>query len=466
MLNRHREVQQATIEWFHNHQRRDLPWRKYPSLTSSVGGVATGGVASWAPDPYYVWVSEVMSQQTQMDTVIPYFKKWVHLFPTVAALAEASEESVKAAWAGMGYYRRALLLKKGAEYVTHRFGGNLPGTAAQLREIPGIGPYTAAAVASICFGENVVSVDGNVVRVLSRLRCERDFDPKVAKNIKAVMQWGQEIMEDAPSEEPGAFNQGLMEIGARVCKPAGRPVCGECPLQRFCRAYAARERGEIDAIEGVIPLRASTVKKKKQTVLCVVHEFCHVENGETPLSRRFVVFQRPENGLLGGMLEFPSAICGTSCDAAPKEKEEKEQKENNADDDDEKTIVKLKEQLSAGHKAVASVGSIRHIFSHIDMGVLVYHAAWCGTTPHHGGDTTGLKVEKDKSSWAVEQEVCGLLAERLGVASSRIFVKTEEEIKGSAASRLLLKIFQTLPLPVGERAVTVTPVRKRLRGKM
>ncbi|KAH9600301.1 Helix-hairpin-helix motif [Trypanosoma melophagium] len=466
MNNSHQEIQKAIIEWFNKHQRQDLPWRQ-PFL-SKVDATTTIRGSVWVPDPYHVWVSEVMSQQTQMDTVIRYFKQWIDIFPNVAALAEASEESVKAVWSGMGYYRRAVYLKKGAEYVLRQFGGNLPSTASQLMKVPGIGPYTAAAIASICFGEKVISVDGNVVRVLSRLRCARDFDPKVAKNIKTVMQWGQELMNDGPCNNPGALNQGLMEVGARVCKPSGRPLCEECPLQSLCKAYAAKERGELEVIEGIVPLRAVSVRKKKEKVICVVHEFILDKNEDIQIPRHFIVVQRPNDGLLGGMLEFPSITCVSSSENDIK-------KEMNSGDDDDgdsfnnsenvfndKKIMKLLERLSAGHSEVIPVGSVRHIFSHIDMEVIVYHALWRETTEEAKKNIGGVKMEETNNS-GLKRLVCVSLAKELGVVPSRIYVKTEEEIKSSAASRLLLKILHKLPLNTDQRNLKVVGVKKRQR---
>ncbi|ORC87058.1 A/G-specific adenine glycosylase [Trypanosoma theileri] len=462
MNNSHREIQKAIIEWFEKHQRQDLPWRQ-PFL-SKVGSTTTVGVPVWVPDPYHVWVSEVMSQQTQMDTVIRYFKRWIDIFPNVATLAEANEESVKAVWSGMGYYRRAMYLKKGAEYVLKQFGGNLPCTASQLMKVPGIGPYTAAAIASICFGEEVISVDGNVVRVLSRLRCERDFDPKVPKNIKTVIQWGQELMNDGPCNNPGALNQGLMEIGARVCKPSGRPLCEQCPVQQFCKAYAAKERGELEVIEGIIPLRALSVKKKKEKVICVVHEFLD-KNKDIPSLRHFIVVQRPNDGLLGGMLEFPSITYSSSFENDTKKEVENtngDSYNNNGDDYNDKKIIKLREKLSAGHSAIIPIGSVRHIFSHIDMEVMIYHALWSESKEEDEKIIRGAKKE-ETSSFRMEQLVCASLAKELGIVPSRICVKTEEEIIGSAASRLLLKILYKLPLNTNQGNSKVMTVKKRPR---
>ncbi|EKF38388.1 endonuclease III, putative [Trypanosoma cruzi marinkellei] len=424
----YRALQKATIEWFHINQRRDLPWQQ--SFPPNDGLGTTIGANDCLRNPYHVWVCEVMSQQTQMGTVISYFERWVSNFPTVAVLAEASEESVKTAWSGLGYYRRALYLKKGAEYVMKHFNGKLPVTAAELQQIPGIGPYTAAAISSICFGEKIASVDGNVVRVITRLRCEREVDPKGAKTIKAVKKWAQELMDEGPCENPGALNEGLMKIGSSVCKPSGRPLCEECPLQRFCKSYAAKSRGDIEAIEGVIPLRSVAPKKKKEIVISVIHEFCYGCVNECMMERRFVVIQRPDEGLLGGMLEFPSITYGSSYDTIPIE---------------EKAVLNLLKKLDAENGAVKYLGSVRHIFSHIDMEVLIYCALWKSPKNYPGKDELDLKL-KVTDSYINEEAVCASLVKGLAVSPSRIFVKTEEEIRNSSATRLLLKILQKLLL--------------------
>ncbi|RNF16300.1 putative endonuclease III [Trypanosoma conorhini] len=444
----YRAVQKSTIEWFYLHHKRDLPWRQ--SFPPADELERNTGATARLRNPYHVWVCEVMSQQTQIGTIISYFERWISLFPTVAALAEATEDSVKAAWAGLGYYRRALYLKRGAEYVMRHFGGKLPAKAVELQQIPGIGPYTAAAVSSICFGENIAAVDGNVVRVITRLRCERDVDPKATKTMRAVTQWTQELMNEGPCEDPGAFNEGLMEIGSGVCKPSGRPLCEECPLQQFCKSYAAKAGGEMETIEGIVPLRSVAPKKKKQIVVSVIHEFRYGDIKEGMMLRRFVVVQRPEEGLLGGMLEFPSITYSLSHEIVSVEEE---------------VVLNMRERLAAKHGAVRYVGNVRHIFSHIDMEVLIYYALWKSPKPYRGKDNGGAKAE-ETGCCIKEEAVRASLAEELSVAPSRIFVKTMEEIRSSSASRLLLKVLQRLLAADqdGDNAGSLS-TRKRVRRK-
>ena len=186
--------------------RRNLPWRG-------------------EPDPYRVWISEVMLQQTRVAAVISYYQRFLQRFPDVRSLAAARPEAVLAAWSGLGYYRRARALHDAAKVIVKDYGGELPRTAVQLRQLPGFGPYTAAAVASIAFAEPVAVVDGNVERVLSRLLAWR------APNRRAAWERAQWLLA---ADRPGDFNQAMMELGATVCLPA-EAHCARCPLFRWCR---------------------------------------------------------------------------------------------------------------------------------------------------------------------------------------------------------------------------------------
>ena len=196
---------QKIERWFARSQR-PLPWRR-------------------AYDPYEVWVAEVMAQQTRMEVVVPYFARFLERFPTLAALAKASDDDVTAAWSGLGYYRRARMLRDGARAVCSRFGGAIPRDVEALVEIPGIGRYTAGAIASIAFDERAPIVDGNVARVLARLFADES------------QPWERATELVRAAKSPRDLNQGLMEIGALVCKP-GKPLCHACPLRGDCAAFA------------------------------------------------------------------------------------------------------------------------------------------------------------------------------------------------------------------------------------
>lgn len=204
------------LSWYAAHQR-ELPWRQNQ-------------------DPYAVWVSEVMLQQTQVSTVEPYFRRWIRLFPTVDALAEADEAAVLHAWQGLGYYSRARSLLRGAKEVMRVHDGQLPRSAAGLRELPGIGPYTAGAIASIAYEQDEPIVDGNVIRVLSR-RFALSGDPQKAPLKNKLWELSRALI---PKGQARNFNQSLMELGALVCTPK-KPRCIDCPLRTECRALASDE---------------------------------------------------------------------------------------------------------------------------------------------------------------------------------------------------------------------------------
>uniref|UniRef100_A0A7V4XR90 Adenine DNA glycosylase n=1 Tax=Acidobacterium capsulatum TaxID=33075 RepID=A0A7V4XR90_9BACT len=206
--------------WY-RHNARDLPWRR-------------------TRDPYAIWVSEIMLQQTRVAAVIEYYQRFMEQFPTIEALASAPEESVLALWSGLGYYRRARMMHHAAQIVEAEHGGKMPSTAAQLRKLPGIGDYTSAAVASISFGEPVPVIDGNVERVLLRLRGEPAVkghpDAPGLSDLKAA---AQALLDP---DAPGDFNQAMMELGATVCLPRA-PLCAECPVRAYCRTQGEHETG-------------------------------------------------------------------------------------------------------------------------------------------------------------------------------------------------------------------------------
>ncbi len=255
-------LRRALLRWFAA-SRRDLPWRR-------------------GRTPYRVWLAEVMLQQTQVATATPYFERFVARFPDVQALAEAELSEVLTLWKGLGYYSRARNLHRAARQIAER---GMPSTAAGLRELPGFGRYTAAAVASLAFGKAVALVDGNVARVLSRLRgiAEPPGDPGREARL---WQEAEALLDPA---RPGAFNEALMELGALVCTPA-QPRCLEgCPWSRWCEA---RRRG----LQASIPPPRPRPTMKKLALACAVVR-----------SRgRLLLARRPERGLFGGLWELPS----------------------------------------------------------------------------------------------------------------------------------------------------------------
>ncbi len=260
------------LAWYDRHHR-DLPWRISPSA-------AKRGVK---PDPYYIWMSEVMLQQTTVAAVKAYFAKFIARWPTVNDLAEAQNEDVMAAWAGLGYYARARNLKKCAEAVAFEHGGIFPDTEEGLRALPGIGDYTSAAVAAIAFNRPAAVMDGNVERVISRLYAIEAPLPGSKPQMKA------KVGELTPVDRPGDFAQAMMDLGATICTPK-RPTCALCPFNDVCLALASDEPERF-------PIKAA--KKAKPVRLGAA--FIAVDRDGQLLLRK-----RVESGLLGGMTEVPT----------------------------------------------------------------------------------------------------------------------------------------------------------------
>jgi A/G-specific adenine glycosylase len=257
---------QGELLSFYRERGRDLPWRR-------------------TADPYAIWVSEVMLQQTQVQTVLPRFAQFLRRFPDVYALANAGERAVCEAWAGLGYYRRGRNLHRAAVVIAKRFGGQVPRSEAALKGLPGIGEYTAAAIASIAFGARAAAVDGNVVRVLTRVFAlpGRADEPGLVRAVRTKAQ----VLVDC--KRPGEVNQALMDIGATLCRPEA-PACPACPLRHWCGA--CRE-GTPVAYPG---------KKAKATRKILRIAFAWVERGPALL-----LAQRPLDGLWAGLWELPSA---------------------------------------------------------------------------------------------------------------------------------------------------------------
>ena len=260
------------LPWYDTH-RRDLPWRDEVS-------------------PYRTWVSEIMLQQTRVASVIPYFQRFMTAFPTVDALAQADTAQLMKLWEGLGYYSRARNLQRAAQIVAQQ--GRFPDTYEEVMALPGIGDYTAGAILSIAFGQAVPAVDGNVLRVMSRITGSEDniLDARTRSRFRALMA---EVM---PHDRPGEFNQALMDLGAAVCLPNGEPLCSTCPAREFCTAYAQNRQREL-------PVRISKTKRRteEKTVFLLLRE------GEAALR------QRPESGLLAGLWEYPH-VDGTLDEAA------------------------------------------------------------------------------------------------------------------------------------------------------
>ena len=308
-----RETIAAMLAWY-DRERRDLPWRP---------------AGKRKPDPYGVWLSEIMLQQTTVKAVIPYYQRFLARWPTVEALAEAPLDDVLAVWAGLGYYSRARNLHKCARAVTERHGGRFPATEAELLELPGIGPYTAAAIAAIAFGASTMPVDGNIERVMARLFAVRQQLPAAKVQLRRLAQ------TFACGVRSGDCAQALMDLGATVCTPK-RPSCLMCPIAGDCAAHA-------QGIEVLLPVRGAKSERPSRVGLAYL---ILREDGCVLLRRR------AEAGLLGGMLEVPST-------------------------DWNEVLPPLQEALRAAPVQGdwwAVPGTVVHVFTHFRLEMLVYRA--------------------------------------------------------------------------------------------
>lgn len=304
-------VSAALLAWYDRH-RRDLPWRARPGMR---------------PDPYAVWLSEIMLQQTTVAAVKAYFTAFLARWPTVEALAAAPVEAVMQQWAGLGYYSRARNLHACAQAVVRDHGGRFPADEAGLRHLPGVGPYTAGAIAAIAFDAPVAAVDGNVERVVARLNALEMPLPKAKPLIKETTQ------ALVPADRPGDFAQALMDLGATLCTPR-RPACGLCPLRTFCQAAAS-------AAPERFPLKAPKPERpERQGAVFVVRR-----------SDALLLRTRPPRGLLGGMAEFPGSEWREGLDVA-------------------KALHAA--PISADYRKLAA--SVRHVFTHFALTLAVFRA--------------------------------------------------------------------------------------------
>ncbi|MCY0094191.1 A/G-specific adenine glycosylase [Hoeflea ulvae] len=314
------------LAWYDRHARA-LPWRVSPADR------AHGVVA----DPYRVWLSEIMLQQTTVQAVKPYFETFATRWPRVSDLAAADTEDVMKAWAGLGYYSRARNLKKCADVVASEHGGRFPDNEDGLRALPGIGPYTAAAIAAIAFDRPAAVVDGNIERVFTRLLEIETPLPAAKTEIRAA------VGHATPDERPGDFAQALMDLGATICTPK-RPACALCPIDKMCQARASgrQEQFPVKPAKKSKPLRlgaAFVAERRDGSVLLV---------------------KRPDKGLLGGMTGVPTTNWTVRADGETGEKS-------------------APFAADWQHKGV-----ITHVFTHFELRLEVFHAVVCGAADHPG----------------------------------------------------------------------------------
>jgi A/G-specific adenine glycosylase len=265
--NPYKNIPRLLLDWYRTN-KRDLPWRK-------------------TKDPYRTWVAEIMLQQTRVDTVIPYYERFLERFPDVNALARARLDAVLKAWEGLGYYSRARYLHEAARIVAGQLGGKIPSDPDELRKLPGVGAYTAGAILSIAFGKRAAAVDGNVIRVIARLFAIQD----PVNGGRAKRQIGELAARLVPASEPGHYNQALMDLGSGICTPR-RPDCRACPLASACRAREMEIQGSIPA------KKAQAAVPHREAVAALIHN----DRGEA------LLIKRPDRGLLGGLWRFPGGL--------------------------------------------------------------------------------------------------------------------------------------------------------------
>ncbi len=303
------------LNWYQDHKRQ-MPWR--------------GEL-----DPYKIWISEIMLQQTRVDQATPYFQNFISLFPTVYDLAKADQQEVLKAWEGLGYYSRARNLHSAAKAVVEEYDGKIPSTYDEIIKLKGIGPYTAAAVTSIAFNKPNAVVDGNVIRVLTRYFGIED-DTRSTKTRNRVQNFADELIDE---DRPGDFNQALMELGSIVCTPSN-PSCENCPVQTNCVASSM-------AKTDTIPYKSPAKKKPHHTIGVGIIER---EDG------KLLIALRPENAMLGGLWEFPGG------------------KKKDGEKIQQTVERELKEELGVEVKAYKELMSLKHTYSHFSI---TLHAWFC-----------------------------------------------------------------------------------------
>jgi A/G-specific adenine glycosylase len=351
-------IAQKLIAWFKAHQR-DLPWRRNPT-------------------PYAVWVAEIMAQQTRLETILPYFQRWMASFPTIEDLGVASQQDVLNLWEGLGYYSRARNLHKAAQIVAQDHEGELPDNVQALRALPGIGRYTAGAIASIAFGMDEPAVDGNVKRVLARVfRVEEPVDStRGEKRIWALAS------EHLPSGQAGDYNQALMELGATVCLP-GNPNCAQCPIQGDCQAYTAGRQAEY-------PHKKPKTKIPHHRVTAAV-----IRKG-----KHVLIAQRAQDDMFGGMWEFPGG------------KQE--------EDESLKSCLKreIKEELGVKIKVSEEIGVFSTTYTHFSVTLHAFKCQLDGGRPR--------PVEVDDLRWVTVDELDGFPMSKLDRLISQELQKSNQ----------------------------------------
>jgi len=298
------------LDWYDSN-RRLLPWRE-------------------DPNPYYVWVSEIMLQQTRVEAVRVYFERFITALPTIKDLAECEEEKLLKLWEGLGYYNRVRNLQKAARIIIDDFGGNMPKDYQALLKLPGIGSYTAGAIASISFQIPEPAVDGNVLRVMKRVA--GSFDDITKASVKKQME--EDLRKIIPKNRPGDFNQSIMDLGATVCIPNGKPLCDKCPIMHLCKAFH-------NGTQMLIPVKPQKKARKIEDKTILLLEW----------NDRYAIGKRENKGLLAGLWELPSIEGKLSTTA----------------------LEELLHNDGYGDFSILPLGEGKHIFSHIEWHMVGYH---------------------------------------------------------------------------------------------
>jgi len=351
----------AVLAWYASHKRA-LPWRD-------------------AGDPYHVWLSEIMLQQTRVAQMQPYFERFVETFPTVEALARASEEQVLKAWEGLGYYARARNLRRAAQHIVEALGGRIPGEYDELLGLPGVGPYTAAAISSIAFDRDHPVLDGNVTRVLCRLLLV-EGDPRRAAVRVELIAAGERLLA---SGRAGDFNQAMMELGAKVCTPR-RPACDRCPVGEFCRAH-----GELDD-PSQLPYKPARKPRPHYEVAAGL-----IWKGE-----RVLLAQRPDTGMLGGLWEFPGG------------------KQEPGETLEQCLAREIREELDFEIQVGALLASVDHAYSHFTITLHAFEARYRSGQPKARGCAAWQWVEPDALDEFPMPRADRLILEQLAARESQL----------------------------------------------
>jgi A/G-specific adenine glycosylase len=310
MAYNYEEIVPYLLDWF-DYNARILPWRDNPK-------------------PYYVWVSEIMLQQTRVEAVKGYFDRFTEALPDIKALSEADEERLLKLWEGLGYYNRVRNLQKTAKQLMQEYSGELPSDYEKLMKLPGIGSYTAGAIASIAFHIPVPAIDGNVLRVTKRIAGSLDDISK--ESVKKEL-W-QDLMQIIPMKRPGDFNQALMELGATVCLPNGKPLCDKCPVMHLCKAFR-------EDITHKIPVKPAKKERRIEERTILLVEF----------GGKYAIRKRMGKGLLAGLWELPSLEGKLKPDA----------------------MVDKLHELGIQAETVTQMAEAKHIFTHVEWHMIGYH---------------------------------------------------------------------------------------------